>query len=70
MTNGKSNDIRIDLYNILYIIYPESKVGFIIPQDQEKFTDKDWINKYPEAESIYKIYGQSPYSYVTKNKIK
>ena len=67
---GKENDLRIDLKNIILIIYSNCNVGFEIPPSQSWFTDEDWIYKYPDAYEIYKIYGLNPQSYVTKTKIK
>lgn len=67
---GKQNDLRVDLKNILYVKLPDCNLGFEIPNNQSWFTDEDWKKQYPNAYSIYKIYGVSPSSYVTKTKIK
>jgi hypothetical protein len=69
MNQGKLNDLRVDLLNILYVELPDCNLAFQIPQNQEWFTNEDWIKKYPTAHAIYKILGQSPALYVTKTKI-
>lgn len=68
--NGKQNDIRIELSNILYVQLPDCNLGFEIPKNQLWFTDLDWIKKYPTASAIYKIVGTSPKNYISKTKIK
>lgn len=67
--NGKENDLRIDLKNILFVELPECNLGFEIPPNQSWFTTEDWINQFPTAHAIYKILGHDPYSYVSKDKI-
>lgn len=68
-SNGKENDLRIDLKNILWVEMPDYTFGFEIPPSQAYYNDDDWKRKYPNAHAIYRIYGISPYSYVTKHKI-
>jgi len=70
MRNGKENDLRIELKNILYVELADCNLGFEIPPSQEWFTDEDWKKRYPKAHAIYRIYGTSPSSYVTKDRIK
>jgi len=67
--NGKENDLRVDLKEILYVELPECNLGFEIPINQAWFTSEDWKKKYPNAHAIYKIYGQSPSVYISKTKI-
>ncbi|MBN1187334.1 MAG: hypothetical protein JXB49_33965 [Bacteroidales bacterium] len=67
---GKENDVRIDIKNILWVEMPDCNLGFEIPPNQSWFTDEDWKKQYPTAYAIYRIYGISPHSYVTKTKIK
>ena len=67
---GKENDLRIDLKHILYVELSDCNLGFEIPPSQIHFTDEDWKKEYPDAWAIYKIWGTSPSSYVTKDRIK
>jgi hypothetical protein len=69
MRGGKENDLRIELKHILYVELADCNLGFEIPPSQYWFTDEDWKKRYPKAHAIYRIVGESPSSYVTKNKI-
>lgn len=66
---GKRNDVRIDLKDILYVELPDCNLGFVIPPNQSWYTDEDWKKAYPTAHAIYRIRGISPHSYVEKRKI-
>lgn len=67
----KGNDLRMEpLLNILQVVLPEVTMSFEIPPNQSWYTDEDWIKRYPKAHEIYRIFGYSPNSYVTKKRIK
>lgn len=70
MFGGKENDLRADLKHILWIDYLDSSVGFEMSPSEVSYTNEQWINKYPNAVRIYKIWGKDPYTYVTKDRVK